>query len=136
MVKTQSELAPYLTSVLTDVHRLSSDTIAAYGGGGTGFRPHELLEASFASCLNIWLRMYAAKHGLPLVNVNTTVQLRKSQPDEATFEYAIELNGKLTDAQRAKLLEIAETCPVRETLSRQLRFRRVAEQERTVLEKV
>jgi uncharacterized OsmC-like protein len=73
--------------------------------------------------------MYATKHGLPLVDVETTVQLHKEKEGEATFEYAIKLKGELTDAQRAKLLLIAETCPVRQTLSRQLKFRRSGEPE-------
>jgi putative redox protein len=129
MVKTQSEPASFLTTVSTQFHRIPSDTVPDNGGSGAGFRPHELLEASLASCLNIWLRMYASKHGLPLASVETTVQLHKDREGEATFEYMIELKGDLTDAQRAKLLLIAETCPVRQTLSRQLKFHRSGEPE-------
>lgn len=136
MIKTKSEAPSYRTRVSSDGHQFMSDTIQDYGGGNAGFRPHELLEAAFASCLNIWLRMHAAKHGLPLVSVETTVELQKHQPDEATFEYAIELSGELTDAQRKELLEIAEACPVRETLSRPLKFRRLEEQARATADDV
>lgn len=48
------------------------------GGGNQGFRPHELLEAALATCMNIHLRMYAANHGIELGEVTTKVTLDRS----------------------------------------------------------
>ena len=91
--------------------------------GDSGFRPHELLEAALATCMNMHLRMYAANYGIGLGDVTTTVSLDRNPPTEAVFNYSIELSGQLDDEQRKKLLEIAETCPVHRTLSKKLSFR-------------
>jgi putative redox protein len=123
MITTESDSPAYLTRVKNGLHQTQADTVEDYGGGNAGFRPHEFLEAALASCLNIWIRMSAAKHNIPLTNVSTAVGLIKDRPDEAVFEYDITLNGSLTPVQRAALLSAADTCPVRQTLSRNLSFR-------------
>ena len=104
-------------------HTASADTTPDKGGGNQGFRPHELLEAALASCMNMHLPMYAANHGIELGEVATKVSLDRSSPLKAVFSYSIELSGQLDDEQRKKLLEIAETCPVRRTLSKKVSFR-------------
>jgi putative redox protein len=104
-------------------HTATADTTSDKGGGNSGFRPHELLEAAVATCMNMHLRMYAANHGIQLGEVSTKVSLDKSSPSEAVFNYSIELSGQLDDEQRKKLFEIAETCPVRLTLSKKVSFR-------------
>ena len=72
--------------------------------------------------MNVWLRMYADHHQVALEGVGTTVALKRDQPGVAVFDYAIDLQGPLTSEQKGKLLEIAQTCPVRKTLSGTLSF--------------
>jgi putative redox protein len=114
--------APYLTAFTNGTLEAFSDATIEKGGQGDGFRPHELLEAALACCINIWLRTYANNHGLSLDEVNTTVWVKRDRLEETMFEYRIELQGAITDEQRSKLLRIAETCPVRQSLSRKLTF--------------
>jgi len=122
MVQADSAETRYLTSFTNGGHRGAADNTADKGGQGNGFRPHELLEAALASCMNMWLRMYADHHQVPLEGVSTTVALKRDQPGVAVFEYAIALRGPLTSEQKTKLLEIAQTCPVRKTLAGTLSF--------------
>jgi putative redox protein len=122
MVTAESADTPYLTSLTNGQHRTSADCGPEKGGQGNGFRPHELLEAAVASCVNMWIRMYADNHQLPLEGVSTSVEIKRDRPGEAVFEYAIVLDGPLTPEQKSKLLEIAQTCPVRKTLSGTLSF--------------
>ncbi|HAO78263.1 MAG TPA: disulfide bond formation regulator [Verrucomicrobia subdivision 3 bacterium] len=90
-----------------------------------GFAPHELLEAAFASCLNIWLRMHANKHDIPLTGVKVTTRLDgMDDPERITFEYSFELEGPLQETHRQSLLAAAELCPVRKTLSKMICFRK------------
>jgi putative redox protein len=125
MTTAQSEPRKYLTSISNGHHLLMSDTVEAYGGSHAGFRPHELLEAAFASCLNIWLRMHADKYAIPLAGVKVTTRLDgMDDPAAITFEYHIELEGPLLDVHRQSLLEAAELCPVRGTLSKKICFRK------------
>lgn len=122
MVRAESAEAPYLTSFTNGMHRGSADNTSDKGGRGDGFRPHELLEAALASCMNMWLRMYADNHQVPLEGVSTAVALKRDQPGVTVFEYEIALQGPLTPEQKSKLIEIARTCPVRTTLSGTLSF--------------
>ena len=122
MIRAESADRPYLTSFTNGRHTASSDNTPDKGGQGAGFRPHELLEAALASCMNMWLRMYADNHQLPLEHVNTIVELKRDHPGEAVFEYEIALEGPLTSEQKSKLLGISQTCPVRKTLSGTLSF--------------
>ncbi len=122
MIRAESADTPYLTSFTNGQHIGSSDNTPDKGGQGAGFRPHELLEAALASCMNMWLRMYANTHQLPLEHVSATVELKRDHPGEAVFEYEIAIDGPLTSEQKSKLLGIAQTCPVRKTLAGTLSF--------------
>ena len=123
MITTRSAGPRYCTTFSDGKHEGCCDTTPDKGGGADGFRPHDLLEAALASCLNISVRMFSEKHGIPLSGVTTTVTLNREMPEESTFEYAVELEGTLTDAERRMLLDAASNCPVRRTLSKKLSFR-------------
>ncbi|MGI9566412.1 MAG: OsmC family protein [Nitrosopumilus sp.] len=60
-------------------HHGQSDTTAEKGGGESGFRPHGLLEAAYASCINMTIRMFANKHKIPLSGVTTQVTLHRDE---------------------------------------------------------
>jgi putative redox protein len=99
-----------------------SDASKEYGGGGSGIGPHELVEAAYATCLSIWLRMNAEKHKIPLKEILTQVSLDRSIPGEVKFEYEIELFGPLSEDQRNRLRKYAKTCPVKKTLMSEISF--------------
>lgn len=99
-----------------------ADTTEDKGGGGSGFRPHELLEAALATCMNMAATMYAAKHAIPLSRVVTKVTLDRSGSEQVAFSYSVELSGKLTAQQRDVIMSAMRVCPVRKTLSRGVRF--------------
>ena len=66
MIVSKSTGIPYYTYFTNSKHEFFADAPPAKGGSDAGFRPHELLEASLACCLNMWLRMYADKNGIEL----------------------------------------------------------------------
>lgn len=123
MITTTGGQPPYCTRFSDGVHEAWADTSSAKGGSDAGFHPHDLLEAALATCVHMTLRMYAESHAVPLTSSVVRVQLDRSQPEQPVFRYEVELYGdELTEEQRAKLLQIAEKCPVRRTLSKPLRF--------------
>ncbi len=122
MIRTDSQPAKFQAQFTNGVQASVSDTTPDKGGGNRGFRPHELLEAALATCMNMTLRMAADKHGIPLDSVSITVSLNRDEPKEPVFEYRVQFGGALSDAQKARLLSAIETCPVRNTLSQPLRF--------------
>jgi putative redox protein len=106
--------------ITTGPHTLAADEPASLGGHDTGPTPYELLGAALGSCTNLTLRMYATQKGWPLEGVTTTVSHEKVTGEDNlkhdAFHRAITLTGPLDDGQRARLLEIAERCPVSRTL--------------------
>jgi putative redox protein len=72
--------------------------------------------------------MYAQSEGLPLHGVTTRLQHSNVHAEDCAecetgegkidwIELHIELDGPLSDEQRSQLLEIAEKCPVHQTLT-------------------
>lgn len=117
MIRAASLDAPYRTSFTDGTRTATADVPAEKGGAGEGFGPHELLEAAFATCLTMTVRMYAAKHGFPLAGAECEVRIDRSIPGAVTLDYALDFVGPLTDEQAARLREAAGRCPVAKTLS-------------------
>lgn len=112
-------------TVTNGSHEARADTTPEKGGAGAGFRPHELLEAALASCLNMSVRMAAVDADVGLADVTTIVDVRR-EADETVFEYAIELDG-VTDREAEIVRSAVATCPVHETLTKDLGFENVSE---------
>lgn len=118
----------YRTDIDAAGFRLTADEPAAVGGTGAGPAPYDLLLAALGACTGMTLRMYAARKGWPLEEV--TVALREGrdhaadclhceQPDAKLthLDREITVRGELDDAQRDRLLHIAEQCPVHKSLA-------------------
>jgi putative redox protein len=97
-------------------HTLISDEPLEAEGTDEGPSPHELLIAALASCTSMTVKLYADRKGWPLESVQATVTLDKKE-GAAHMRCEVTLNGPLDDAQRQRLLEIANKCPVHRTLS-------------------
>ncbi len=123
MIYAKSDPARYRTLFSDGKHDGIADTIAEHGGEHAGFRPHDLLEAALAACVNMTVRMYADHHNIPLQDVTTKVTLDRTHPEKVTFRYEVELDGDLSPEQREKLAQAARACPVRKTLSKQIEFK-------------
>jgi len=122
MICAKSEAARYQTSFSDGEHACRADTTADKGGASSGFRPHGLLEAALATCVNMTVRMYADHHEIPLQAVTTRVSIDRADPARVVFRYEIDLAGDLTEQKKERLLGAASACPVRKTLSRKIEF--------------
>ena len=130
MVTARAENTPYRTRFTVDGHEAYADVGTEKGGGGAGFGPHALLEASVACCISIWLRMFADKRAIPLAAVTAEVRLNRSTPGQTVFEYAVDLEGDLTDDQRRDIYGQIADCPVSQTLLKSISFREMQQDER------
>jgi putative redox protein len=122
MISTINQAQPFRVQFSDGRHSALADTTPDKGGGEAGFRPHGLLEAALATCMNMTATMYAAKHAIPLTQVVTKVTLDRSGSEQVVFNYSVELTGALTDQQREAIRSAIRVCPVRKTLSRGVRF--------------
>ncbi len=112
----------YRTDAMVRGHPLVVDEPLAVGGGDAGPTPFELICVALGSCITITLRMYADRKGWPLEEVTARVLHRKDPSTEGpeamrdAFSVLLELRGRLDESQKARLLEIAERCPVTRAL--------------------
>jgi putative redox protein len=97
---------------------LVDEPIAA-GGLGTGPNPFDLLSAALGSCTAMTVRLYAERKAWPLSHVLVRVSHhRGGLQARDTFSAEICLEGELDETQCARLMEIAQRCPVHLTLER------------------
>ena len=116
MIQARSLETSHQTSFSNGSHSATADVPVEKGGAGGGFGPHELLEAAFATCLTMTVRMYAAEHGFPLDGVGCEVRIDRTVPGSVALDYFLTLDGPLSDEQRARLRSAAGRCPVAKTL--------------------
>ena len=120
VVATETLAGKFQLKVRSGEHMLLADEPASVGGLGTGLSPYELVSAGLAACTVMTMRLYADRKGFPLERASTTVQHEKV-PDmmpSDRFTRTIVLDGPLSDDQRARILAIADRCPVDLTLIR------------------
>ncbi|QUJ77303.1 OsmC family protein [Sulfitobacter albidus] len=119
----------FLQDITSGSHiHLLADEPLAYGGTNRGMSPYGFLSASLGACTSMTIRMYARRKDWPLDHVTVEVCHEKVHAQDAgmatderidTFRRRIRLTGDaLTDDQRARLMEIADRCPVHRTLER------------------
>lgn len=112
----------YRTEILAGRHPLTADEPLSVGGTDTGPNPWGFLMAALGACTSITLRMYADRKEWPLENIRVALR-RERVPAETEaagarsglvdeFTQRVDLEGPLDRAQRDRLLQIAERCPV------------------------
>jgi uncharacterized OsmC-like protein/alpha/beta superfamily hydrolase len=121
----------YQNAVIVGPHQLFADEPVAVGGADTGPGPYDYVLAGLGACTSITMRMYADRKSLPLDRVTVTLSHSKIHAEDCAecetkggmldqFDRVIRIEGALDAAQRKKLMEIADKCPVHRTLESEI----------------
>ena len=127
-VREAGDNAPYGQEILAGIDRWSADEPSELGGHDGGPNPYDMLLAALGACTSMTLRMYAQRKEWPLERVTVTLRHNKIYAKDCAechsttgrvdvIERDIAIEGSLDDEQRAKLMEIANRCPVHQTLT-------------------
>ncbi len=117
----------FARTVQTDSHAWISDEPKAMGGRDRGPDPYEQLLAALGTCTSMTIRMYANRKQLPLEDVSVLLKHNRDYFSDCedcdeklrqieTLSREISFQGDLTDEEQARLMEIADRCPVHKTL--------------------
>jgi putative redox protein len=126
---TRTRTGTFYTDIAIREHSLVGDEPKSVGGEDLGPTPYDYLLAGLGSCTSMTLQMYAGRKEWPLEEAVVRLRHKKvhaqdsadpdgSHPRLDHIEREVELIGPLDDAQRARLFEIADRCPVHRTLER------------------
>jgi putative redox protein len=124
----------FTNQIFVGPHVIRADEPVAAGGLDTGLGPYDLLCASLGACTSMTLRSYADLKRIPLERVSVELKHDKIHAADCaecetkegkidSIDRSITLEGDLDAQQRAKLLEIADKCPVHRTLHSEVLIR-------------
>ena len=122
--------------VTTGTHRYLADEPVAVGGGDTGPGPYDFLLSALGACTSMTLRLYAERKQLPLERIRVALRHRRVHVEDCAgcegkdmklevIDREITLTGDLDLPTRARLMEIADKCPVHRTLTSKIDIRTV-----------
>ena len=115
-------------------HEWTGDEPIAAGGTDTGPDPYELLLGSLAACTCATISLYCQHKGLQLDSVTTSYEFARvhaddcmdcDEPKKGLIEQIasnVHIEGDFDDAQRKRLAQIAQRCPVHKTLANGVQF--------------
>ncbi len=131
VVVTETRASKFQQTITAGHHSLIADEPVAVGGLDSGPGPYDLLLAGLGACTSMTLRLYADRKQLPLERVSVklshsrihaadceTCETKEGMLDRIDKE--ITVAGALDEDARARLLEIAEKCPVNRTLKSEI----------------
>lgn len=119
VIVSESGTGRYQQEILVGTHRLIADEPLDAGGDDAGPAPFDLLLASLGTCTAMTLRMYAERKELVVRKIKVALTLHRERRENESHDWIareIEIDGDLSDAQRQRLQEIANRCPLHRAL--------------------
>lgn len=123
----------FLCQLNANGHQLIADEPISVGGTNLGPSPYDFLGAALASCTAMTLNMYARHKKIDLHNVDVSVEHKRIHANDCVdcektdgkvdvFHRSISLQGNLTTEQEARMVQIADRCPVHKTLENEIKI--------------
>lgn len=120
--------------VVVGKHNLVGDEPVSAGGADAGPDPYDYLLTALGLCTSMTVGLYARRKQMPLENITVSLWHSRIYANDCEecetkegmldrIELEVELTGPLNAEQHAKLMEIAEKCPVHRTLTSEINIR-------------
>ena len=117
----------FTRKIYTDDHSLIGDEPPDAGGDNLGPDPYEFLLTALGTCTSMTIRMYANRKNIQLESIEVELTHKRIHAEDChdcenhegsvdVIDKTIKLSGDLSEANRVKLMEISEKCPVHKTL--------------------
>ncbi len=119
------------TAVTVQTRQFSwlADEPLSVGGTDTGPTPYEILLGALAACIAVTLRLYANHKKIALAGVEVKLEFDRVHADDCIdcderaegwierIQTEVTIHGTFDNAQRARLTQVAQRCPVHKTLA-------------------
>jgi putative redox protein len=134
----ETGIGKFQQEIVSGAHRLLADEPVKAGGMDSGMGPYDLLLVALGACTSMTIRLYADLKQIPLKRTLVRLHHEKIYATDCAecetkegkidrIDRAIAFEGDLTAEQRARLMEIADKCPVHRTLTSEVNIRTVQE---------
>jgi uncharacterized OsmC-like protein len=135
VVEVSETRSGHLTQVVrAGRHVLLADEPVAAGGDDAGPGPYDYLLAALGACTSMTMRLYAERKGIAADRFSVRLSHNRVHAEDCADCETKEGNiGEITrditiaddvpEAARARLMEIADRCPVHETLTHEIKIR-------------
>ena len=129
-----SDNTSFLTQLDIAGHAMVADEPVAVGGTDAGPSPYGLLSGALASCTAMTLHAYAKLKALPVTDIRVHVKHSKVHEVDCEncerdpnakldqLQRTIWIDGDLDEKARARMMQIADRCPVHRTLNAQVKI--------------
>lgn len=105
----------YACELRSEKHKIIADVDSSLNGTDLGMNPHEILESALAACTLMTIKMYAQRKNIELGLLDVKVKILK-EGIESTIDRKINFDKSLDNEMKAKLLNIANRCPIHRLL--------------------
>lgn len=123
----------FRTEIDAGNHHLVADEPVEAGGNDAGPTPYDFLASALAGCTSMTMQIVAKRENIPIEGIELTVTSDRMYAKDCAdcmsasgyihrFQVQIKLKGTLTDAQRARMQQVAARCPVVKTLTAEIKI--------------
>lgn len=115
-----------LTTLSNGRHVWNADVDKTLGSSDLAPDPHDLLDSALAACTSLTLELYIRRRQMAVTGLQVSVDHVEDKNEQGQVRYQmvrrIFIEGEVSDAERQKLLEIANKCPIHRLLSGEIRI--------------
>jgi uncharacterized OsmC-like protein/fermentation-respiration switch protein FrsA (DUF1100 family) len=130
----ETRTGPLAQRVRAGRHAFTVGEPVSVGGDDAGPTPYDYLLAALGACTSITMRLYAERKGIAAerfsvrlshrnVHAQDCADCETKEGDIGEITREIIIEGDVPEAERARLMEIADKCPIHRTLTHEIKIR-------------